>query len=319
MHSEFSQVMPTAAVVPLVSLTDNFSYSEADRRRNVIYRGDSLEFLKSLPEAPLFDLVVTSPPYNIGKAYEKRSALEVYLEWQESIIDELVKRVKPGGSICWQVGNFVDKGEIFPLDIEFAPMFRKRGMQLRNRIVWNFGHGLHNSRRFSGRYEVILWFTKSSEYVFNLDDVRIPSKYPGKRHYKGPKKGELSGNPRGKNPEDVWTIPNVKGNHVEKTDHPCQFPVGLVERLVLALSNEDGLVFDPFAGVGSSGVAAAVHGRVFWGAELDEGYAATAVRRVQDALAGKAVYRPHDRPVYDPQSSALSRTPVEWQRGTNEA
>jgi len=120
-----------------------------------------------------------------------------------------------------------------PLDIQFDPIFRKHGLSLRNRIIWHFGHGLHNKRRFSGRYEVILWYTKSDNYVFNLDDVRIPSKYPGKRHFKGPKTGQLSGNPKGKNPEDVWDIPNVKSNHVEKTEHPCQFPVGLVERLIL--------------------------------------------------------------------------------------
>jgi adenine-specific DNA-methyltransferase len=281
----------------------------------VIVADDSLRRLRELPEVPLFDLVVTSPPYNIGKSYEKRQGLQDYLDWQESIIEEVVKRLKPNGSVCWQVGNYVDSGEIFPLDVEFIPMFRRRGLKLRNRIIWQFGHGLHNSRRFSGRYEVVLWFTKGDDYQFNLDDVRVASKYPSKRHYKGPHKGQLSGNPKGKNPEDVWSIPNVKGNHIEKTDHPCQFPVGLVERLVLALTGEGDLVFDPFAGVSSAGVAAAVHGRRYWGVELDEGYAATGVKRVSDALNGRAQYRPHDRPLYDPSSSSLSRVPQEWTEG----
>jgi adenine-specific DNA-methyltransferase len=171
------------------------------------------------------------------------------------------------------------------------------------------GHGLHNKRRFSGRYEVILWYTKSDNYVFNLDDVRIPSKYPGKRHFKGPKTGQLSGNPKGKNPEDVWDIPNVKSNHVEKTEHPCQFPVGLVERLVLALTNEDDLVFDPFAGVGSAGVAAAIHHRRFWGAEILPEYVALARARIKCALNGKPRYRPHDKPLYDHTKSNLSKIP----------
>ena len=80
-------------------------------------------------------------------------------------------------------------------------------MSMRNRIVWHFGHGLHASRRFSGRYEVIMWFTKSDDYTFNLDAVRVPQKYPQKKHFKGPRRGELSGNPLGKNPGDVWEIP----------------------------------------------------------------------------------------------------------------
>ena len=180
-----------------------------------LWQGDVESFLDSLPREPTFDLVVTSPPYNIGKPYETRSTLEDYLLWQSKIIDKVVPRLKPTGSLCWQVGNYVDNGEILPLDFEFAPIFRAHKLQLRNRIVWHFGHGLHNKRRFSGRYEVILWYTKSNDYCFNLDAVRIPAKYPGKRHFKGPRAGELSGNPLGTNPEGVWFIPNCKSNHVE--------------------------------------------------------------------------------------------------------
>jgi adenine-specific DNA-methyltransferase len=241
--------------------------------------------------------------------------LESYLAWQTEIIDEIVPRLKPTGSLCWQVGNFVENGHIVPLDIEFAPIFRAHGLQMRNRIIWHYGHGLHAKRRFSGRYEVVLWYTKTDDYIFNLDDVRIPAKYPGKRHFKGPKVGQPSGNPLGKNPEDVWSIPNVKSNHREKTIHPCQFPVGLIERLVLALTGPSGLVFDPFAGVASAGVAATVHGRRFWGCELVDEYVHLGQQRLQDALDGHAIYRRHDEPLYDYRKSNLSRTPPEWRAG----
>jgi adenine-specific DNA-methyltransferase len=107
--------------------------------------------------------------------------------------------------------------------------------------------------RFSGRHETILWFSKSDNYTFNLDPIRVPQKYPNKKHFKGDKKGELSGNPLGKNPSDVWEITNVKNNHPEKTDHPCQFPEELVKRCVLALTGENDLVLDPFAGSGTVG------------------------------------------------------------------
>lgn len=280
---------------------------------SAIWQGDVLAFLKGLPLEPVFDLIATSPPYNIGKEYESKQALEAYLEWQSTIIDELIPRLKDGGSLCWQVGNFVVDNQIFPLDIEFAPIFKKHKLQMRNRIIWTFGHGLHTQRRFSGRYEVVLWYTKTESkkdgYTFNLDEVRVPSKYPGKKHFKGPNAGQFSGNPLGKNPEDVWNIPNVKSNHVEKTIHPCQFPVGLIERVVLALTNPSDLIFDPFAGVASAGVAAAIHGRRFWGCELDADYAEVGRQRMQDALDGNAVYRPHDRPIYDHTQSSLSKMP----------
>ena len=296
---------------------------------HAMWQGDVEILLRDLPKEPLFDLVVTSPPYNIGKEYEIRVGLDKYLNWQEGIIDELIPRLKKGGSLCWQLGNYVNNNQIFPLDIEFAPIFKKHKLQLRNRIIWQFGHGLHTQKRFSGRYEVVLWYThtesKKDAYTFNLDAVRVPAKYPGKRHFKGPNVGQLSGNPLGKNPEDIWNvpdddiwnIPNVKSNHVEKTEHPCQFPVGLIERLVLALSNPGDLVFDPFAGVASAGVAAAIHSRRFWGCELVAEYAKAGTQRMQDALDGKPVYRPHDKPLYDHTQSNLSRPPMEWRKGND--
>jgi len=310
-----------AAALPVAELLKSPSKAvESLSKVHALWQGDTLTYLQALPKEPTFDFIITSPPYNIGKEYETRKKLSTYLEWQSSIIDELVPRLKVGGSLCWQVGSFIEDNEIFPLDIEFAPLFRRHGLRLRNRVIWHFGHGLHTSRRFSGRYEVVLWYTntpsKKDGYTFNLDAVRVPAKYPAKRHFKGPNAGELSGNPLGKNPEDVWKniedfwdIPNVKSNHVEKTDHPCQFPVGLVERLLLALTNEGDLVFDPFAGVASAGVAAALHNRRFIGCELKGSYARQGIKRMQDALDGNAIYRPHDRPVYDHTQSNLSKAP----------
>ena len=246
----------------------------------VLYEGNCKELLKQLPSGTV-DLVITSPPYNIGKKYEKRTSLQSYLDNLQPILTELVRVTSSTGSICWQVGNYVNNGEVFPLDIYFYEMFKKLGLQLRNRIIWRFNHGLHCTKRFSGRYETILWFTKTDDYIFNLDPVRVPAKYPGKRYHKGPKKGQISGNPLGKNPSDmwdivtqdwedgVWDIPNVKANHPEKTEHPCQFPVELVQRCVLALTNPEGIVFDPYCGVGSTIIAALLHNRKAIGAELD--------------------------------------------------
>jgi adenine-specific DNA-methyltransferase len=257
----------------------------------------------------MFDLIITSPPYNLGKEYEKKKKLAIYLRRQEAIIEKLVSRLKPRGSLCWQVGNYIAKNEVVPLDIEFHGIFKKLGLKLQNRIIWHYGHGLHSKRRFSGRYEVILWYTKGARYKFNLDAVRVRSKYPGKKYYKGKKKGQYSSNPLGKNPEDVWSIPNVKGNHIEKTAHPCQFPVGLVERLVLSLTSKNDLIFDPYCGVASAGVAAVHHGRRFVGCERLARYAKIGRARLSRALDQAERYRPHDKPIYDHTKSPLSVVP----------
>ncbi len=264
-----------------------------------LYRGDCRKLLAQMPDGEA-RLVVTSPPYNIGKPYETKLDLDAYVRQQAEVIAECVRILADDGSICWQVGNYVKDNAIIPLDTLLYPTFADLGLQMRNRIVWHFEHGLHGRRRFSGRYEVISWFTKTNDYVFNLDPVRVPQKYPNKRHYKGPRVGELSGNPLGKNPSDVWIIPNVKHNHVEKTDHPCQFPVELVERLVLSLTNEGDLVVDPFMGVGSTGVAAALHERRSAGAEVSDEYLGVAEDRIRAAMAGSIRTRPMTRPVYEP-------------------
>jgi len=260
---------------------------------------DNLKYMRALKDGSMH-LIVTSPPYNLGKEYEKKHSQEIYKEEQAACIAEAVRIVHPQGSICWQVGNHVDDGQVFPLDILLYELFTNHGLKLRNRIVWTFGHGLHCQKRFSGRHETILWFTKSDNYTFNLDSVRVPSKYPNKKHFKGPRKGELSSNPLGKNPSDIWEVPNVKWNHVEKTDHPCQFPVGLVERLVLALTNIGDNVFDPYIGVGTSAIAALIHDRNAYGCDKEQSYIDIAWRRIHELRAGTLRTRPMNKPIYEP-------------------
>jgi adenine-specific DNA-methyltransferase len=282
-------------------VTDKFDFSA----HVVLYPGNCLELLKSIPDNSL-QLVVTSPPYNIGKEYEKRLQLDLYLEQQAAVIGECVRCLSPQGSICWQVGNYVDKGAIIPLDTILYPIFTNLGLRMRNRIIWHFEHGLHCSRRFSGRYETIVWFTKADDYVFNLDSVRVPQKYPGKKYFKGPKAGKYSCNPLGKNPGDLWVIPNVKCNHVEKTDHPCQFPVELIERLVLSMTKAGDWVFDPFLGTGTSIIAALRHQRRGAGAENVLRYVELAKQRIGQELAGTLKTRPMDQPIFDPEDAGKS-------------
>ena len=261
---------------------------------------DALTFVRQLADEQI-KLIVTSPPYNLGKPYESKTNLADYLAAHEAVIEECVRALHPKGSICWQVGNYVQDGEILPLDTIFYPIFKGLGLKLRNRIVWHFGHGLHSSRRLSGRYETINWWTKGDDHTWNLDPIRIPSKYPNKRHFKGPNIGKLSGNPKGKNPSDVWEFPNVKNNHPEKTIHPCQFPVELVERLVLSMTDLGDSVLDPYMGVGSSVVAALMHGRLAYGCDNVQEYVDIAAERINMCMQGTLRTRPMGKPIYDPK------------------
>ncbi len=312
--------------LPLFSKDYKINTQFDSQERIVLYTGEVETFVDTLPDKSV-SLIVTSPPYNLGKSYEVRTSIEEYLETQTHLIDQLCRVVKDNGSICWQVGNFVQDGEVFPLDIFYYSIFKERGLHLRNRIIWYFGHGLHASKRFSGRYETLLWFTKSDDYVFNLDNVRVPSKYPGKRHYKGAKRGQPSGNPKGKNPSDIWEIllndweeglwdiPNVKSNHPEKTIHPCQFPVELVERCVLALTHEDDWIFDPYAGVGSSLIAGLMHNRRVIGCEKEAEYVAITQERIGAFFNGTLKTRPVGKPIHQPTGrEKVAQVPDEWSK-----
>ena len=297
-------LMRTTAM-PNIKITENFGLDESA----VIFHGSCLNLLQDIPDRSI-QLIITSPPYNIGKEYEKKLKLDTYIAQQEAVIRECVRCLSDTGSICWQVGNYVNKGSITPLDILLFPIFRDLGLVMRNRIIWHFEHGLHCSKRFSGRYETIIWFTRDiKNYVFNLDPVRVPQKYPAKKYFKGPKAGQYSCNPLGKNPGDVWDIPNVKSNHVEKTEHPCQFPVELVERLVLSMTNTGDWVLDPFLGTGTSIIAAIRHKRKGAGAETEQKYVDIARKRVQGAIDGTLKTRPMNKPKYDPLKSSSRMTP----------
>jgi adenine-specific DNA-methyltransferase len=246
-----------------------------------IHNGDCLELLQKTPTNAV-DVVVSSPPYNIGKSYEKRANLAEYLALQEEVLKECHRILKPTGSIFWQVGVYVDDhGGHVPLDIKFFDILDRFGMSMRNRIVWLRPHGLHATKRFSCRYETMLWFVKNPDnYKFILDPIKVPQKYQNKKAWKGENKGQLTCDPIGKNPGDVWAFRNVKHNHEEQTIHPCQFPEDMIERIVLSTTEPDDVVFDPYMGTGTVAVVAKRFRRRYLGAEIDPKYHQTAILRI---------------------------------------
>ncbi len=294
--------------------------TQTSKSKIVLLKEDASTFLSALPEASV-DLLICSPPYFIGKEYDRSAEVADFQKEHEALLPLLVRALKPGGSLCWQVGSHVRSKRVIPLDVIVYNVFSTSpALALRNRIIWTFGHGTHAARRFSGRYETILWFTKGDDYFFNLDGVRVPQKYPGKRHYRGPKKGDFSGNPAGKNPSDVWEIPNVKSLHVEKTAHPCQFPVALVQRCIRSMTPVGGVVVDPFMGSGSTAVACVLEQRAFMGCDIQSKYVKIAKRRVKLAEQGQPIHRPLEKPILVPNGShAVSRAPAHFHSAEIEA
>ena len=262
-----------------------------------LYCDDVLDGLRRNRDIKDVKLVLSSPPYNIGKAYETRTAMEVYADWQSKVIDEILPRMTDDGVFCWQVGTYVNKGEIYPLDYLFIPMLMDKGLHFQNRIIWHFNSGLHAKTRFSGRHDTILLFSKSKEFVH---DNRLLAPIEGDLPVDIEDMPEFQAQSLR---SDIWDIPTVNHNHPEKIPgaHPCQFPVALAERVILGATQPGDLVFDPFSGMATTGVAAIIHGRRFKGIERDPTYCEVATRRLDMAEAGAIKWRPWDRPIDRPK------------------
>lgn len=252
-----------------------------------LYCGDCLELMKRLPP-DIISLTVTSPPYNIGKPYEARRDLEEYLHWCELWLSELYRITSPQGALWLNLGYLEVVGRAKALPIPYL-LWNRIPFYIVQEIVWNYGAGVASRRSFSPRNEKFLWCTKDkNNYAFNIDTVRDKSvKYPNQR-----KNGKLRCNPNGKNPTDVWQIPKVTSGKdrasKERTPHPAQFPIAVVERIIKASSNEGELVLDPFMGSGSTAEASLRTARQVLGFDLQPEYVAIAARRIDSYLARKA-------------------------------
>jgi adenine-specific DNA-methyltransferase len=132
----------------------------------VFFAGDVLDTLQRVDPSSC-SLVVSSPPYNIGKPYERTDerTYDEYVAWQTQVIEAMLPALTENASVCWQVGSYVANGELFPLDAPFIQIFRSLGFRLRNRIIWRYNFGYNADKRFSGRYETVLWFSRTNAYT----------------------------------------------------------------------------------------------------------------------------------------------------------
>jgi len=260
-------------------------YARGDRF--AIYRGDCLELLDGVPDASV-NLSFTSPPYNIGKEYEKILSLEEYVEWSTQWFNKLPRLTVNNGSFVLNVGYIPSPGKAKALPLTYL-LWDKVPFFLVQEIVWNYGAGVAGRHFLSPRNEKLLWFVKNSEdYVFNLDDIRDPDvAYPNQK-----KNGKLRCNSIGKNPSDVWQIAKVTSGKnrasSERTPHPAQFPRDLCERVLKGFSPINGIVLDPFGGSGSTADTALRTGLYAILFELRADYCEIAKERLQNTVLESA-------------------------------
>ncbi len=198
--------------------------------------GDSIELLKTFKSSSI-DLIVADPPYNLGKNYGNNHDLkgfDEYIHFSRAWLTEAHRVLKKTGTI------YVFMGVRF-ISYLYDILDRELGFFFNSWITWHYTQGLGKTKGFSPRHDDILMFTKSKNFTFNLDSIRVPQKYYRSRN-----------NMRGANPGDVWEFSHVHYCNENRQNHPTQKPEGLIERIVLVSSNVDDMILDPFSGSGTT-------------------------------------------------------------------
>lgn len=253
-----------------------------ENEKSILFNMDCVEGLSLLQQENIqIDSTITSPPYNIGKEYEKILSLDEYVTWLTDICKQIYAITKPNGSFILNVGYLKIEGKGRAVPIPYL-IWDKIPFYLTQEIVWNYGAGVACKKYLSPRNEKILWYVKDSkDYTFNLDPIRDPNvKYPNQK-----KNGKLRCNTLGKNPSDVWQVAKVTSGRnrasKERMPHPAQFPEDLISRAVLGFTNEDDLILDPFMGSGTTARVAMLKNRKTIGFELNTEYCKTIQHRLE--------------------------------------
>jgi len=231
-----------------------------------VVEGDSVPIMRAM-ESESVDLVIADPPYNLGKNYGNNHDLrgfDEYLEFSRLWLHEAHRVLKPTGTL------YVFMGVRF-ISYLYDLLDQKLGMFFNSWITWHYTQGMGRTKGFSPRHDDILMFTKTQTFKFNLDDVRIPQKYFRRRN-----------NMAGANPGDVWQFSHVHYSNPEREAHPTQKPEALIERMVLASTDEEDRILDPFAGSGTTLRVAQVMRRCCTGIELNPEFVAMIRRRLQE-------------------------------------
>jgi len=266
---------------------ENYSVESIDNTYTII--GDCLDVFSQMKSESV-NIGITSPPYNLDKDYGKYDDDRSMDEWEAligSVAEQMHRILKPNGSFFLNVSPIPEKKtkEIIPLDAIAYFIFKKKGFYLRNSIIWHFNNMQNCTNRLSGRWESVLWFVKDiNNYVFNLEDIRIP--------YITKNDKRLVGG-TGRNPTDTWNydkpdsdfwyfdrVNNMTKTKLGLTEHPCIYPTPMIERIIRMSSNPGDIVLDPFLGSGTTSVAARKLDRVSLGIEYDKKYLPIIQKRI---------------------------------------
>jgi len=245
---------------------------QVDKRMNniVIKLGDAIDLFKTI-KSDSVDLIVADPPYNLGKNYGNNHDLigfDEYIRFSKSWLSEAKRVLKPTGTIYVFMGvRFVS----YLYDI----LDRELSLFFNSWITWHYTQGMGKTLGFSPRHDDILMFNASQKFVFNLDSVRVPQKFYRERN-----------NMRGANPGDVWEFSHVHYCNANRQKHPTQKPEGLIERMVLASSNEHGLILDPFSGSGTTLRVCQQLNRNAIGFEINPEYVEMTKQRLESEFLG---------------------------------
>lgn len=282
-----SKVMTLPAQNRLAAIQAVLGPAAYDRHNVLLYQGDCVELL-SLVSEDTFDLTVTSPPYNIGKEYEAKRDIAEYIDWCATWIAEVYRVASFDGAFWLNLGYLSVPNTARAIPIPYL-LWDRVPFFLVQEVVWQYGAGVAAKLAYSPRNEKFLWYARDQNAVyFDLDAVRDPNiKYPNQF-----KNGRRKINLAGKNPGDVWSFPKVTSGRnrssPERTPHPAQFPVAVIERIIKGGSPPGALVLDPFMGSGTTAEVAMRLDRPVVGIELNADYVAIAAERldrVADTLA----------------------------------
>lgn len=232
--------------------------------------GDALDLLNSVASNSI-DVIIADPPYNLGKDYgndSDKKCFDSYLNFSKKWISECHRILKPTGTI------YIFMGVRF-ISYLYTILEQEHKMIFNSWITWHYTQGVGKTKGFSPRHEDILMFTKTKDFRFNIDNIRIPQK-----HYRS------INNMDGANPGDVWQFSHVHYSNPEREKHPTQKPEAIIERMLLASSSENDNILDPFAGSGTTLRVAQVLNRNCIGFELNEDYIKIIENRLQKPFQG---------------------------------
>lgn len=251
-----------------------------------LYLGDCREVLKQFP-VNSFDMIFADPPYNLSNGgftvhagrmvsvhkgdWDKSNGVEADFEFHLSWIEACRRVLKPEGTI-WISGTY---HSIYQCG--FA--LQKLGYKVLNDITWFKPNASPNlsGRYFTASHETLIWARKdpNAKHTFNYKLMKT-----------GDWNGDFIKNP-GKQMRSVWAVGTPKSEEKKFGKHPTQKPISLLERIVLASTNKDDLVFDPFTGSSTTGLAATRHGRKFIGVDMERQYLDLSKKRFIDLFQGK--------------------------------